>query len=485
MKKFMIIFVIMTLLVSFMIMSSESPKFMNIKNDVMPEEFELTLNSSYMEDDESVEINVCSENEQKSLLKTISYYRYIEKQNFDFKKYKETDNEFRYKVEKSLYESKNFMDVYSLDEKSVIEDYYHAAYVGDVLKDEAYMQKLLKVYESGSIKIESELDYIYKEIVEYFLYNHVPSRYTETILEQLSNLVQEKELVIDYEHLNKTKAYIQYLITTHNTQCVNDMKKLLNKYAEEKNQRRAYLKSDIEFEDYIWIMNLLGDYTGNKMNKDFFHSISKKNLFLQKGMEYDITSPLNFACMLTSMAYRKKKVSTIMYQQLVIIYEQVKQSVNKKDIRSLYYLKYAGELLNKPCTLISQGHNKKDYYSNLLHDKKITEKEYGLSDTDVVQILTCADVCEKSENIKKKLKQMDIFSLDGQGEFAQILNLYVIVMQKYNLLTEDTIKQLMTFIESQKGIFGYEQKNAYDFRASVYYVNAKYILTGGKDIGLR
>ena len=122
MKKFMIIFVIMTLLVSFMIMSSESPKFMNIKNDVMPEEFELTLNSSYMEDDESVEINVCSENEQKSLLKTISYYRYIEKQNFDFKKYKETDNEFRYKVEKSLYESKNFMDVYSLDEKSVIED---------------------------------------------------------------------------------------------------------------------------------------------------------------------------------------------------------------------------------------------------------------------------------------------------------------------------------------------------------------------------
>ena len=49
MKKFMIIFVIMTLLVSFMIMSSESPKFMNIKNDVMPEEFELTLNSSYME----------------------------------------------------------------------------------------------------------------------------------------------------------------------------------------------------------------------------------------------------------------------------------------------------------------------------------------------------------------------------------------------------------------------------------------------------
>ena len=110
MKKFMIIFVIMTLLVSFMIMSSESPKFMNIKNDVMPEEFELTLNSSYMEDDESVEINVCSENEQKSLLKTISYYRYIEKQNFDFKKYKETDNEFRYKVEKSLYESKNFMD---------------------------------------------------------------------------------------------------------------------------------------------------------------------------------------------------------------------------------------------------------------------------------------------------------------------------------------------------------------------------------------
>ena len=102
MKKFMIIFVIMTLLVSFMIMSSESPEFMNIKNDVMPEEFELTLNSSYMEDDESVEINVCSENEQKSLLKTISYYRYIEKQNFDFKKYKETDNEFRYKVEKSL-----------------------------------------------------------------------------------------------------------------------------------------------------------------------------------------------------------------------------------------------------------------------------------------------------------------------------------------------------------------------------------------------
>ena len=102
-----------------------------------------------------------------------------------------------------LYESKNFMDVYSLDEKSVIEDCYHAAYVGDVLKDEAYMQKLLKVYESGSIKIESELDYIYKEIVEYFLYNHVPSRYTETILEQLSNLVQEKELVIDYEHLNK------------------------------------------------------------------------------------------------------------------------------------------------------------------------------------------------------------------------------------------------------------------------------------------
>ena len=174
-----------------------------------------------------------------------------------------------------------------------------------------------------------------------------------------------------------------------------------------------------------------------------------------------------------------------MYQQLVIIYEQVKQSVNKKDIRSLYYLKYAGELLNKPYTLISQGHNKKDYYSNLLHDKKITEKEYGLSDTDFVQILTCADVCEKSENIKKKLKQMDIFSLEEQGEFAQILNLYVIVMQKYNLLTKDTIKQLMTFIESQKGIFGYEQKNAYDFRTSVYYVNAKYILTGGKDIGLR
>ena len=35
MKKFMIIFVIMTLLVSFMIMSSESPKFMNIKNDFL------------------------------------------------------------------------------------------------------------------------------------------------------------------------------------------------------------------------------------------------------------------------------------------------------------------------------------------------------------------------------------------------------------------------------------------------------------------
>ncbi len=160
-------------------------------------------------------------------------------------------------------------------------------------------------------------------------------------------MLQKCLTTTDYEHLNKTKAYIQYLITTHNTQCVNDMKKLLNKYAEEKNQRRAYLKSDIEFEDYIWIMNLLSDYTGNKMNKDFFHSISKKNLFLQKGMEYDITSPLNFACMLTSMAYRKKKVSRIMYQQLVIIYEQVKQSVNKKDIRSLYYLKYAGELLNK------------------------------------------------------------------------------------------------------------------------------------------
>ena len=221
---------------------------------------------------------------------------------------------------------------------------------------------------------------------------------------------------------------------------------------------------------------------------DFYTKIAESNIFLYESCNYEIMSIRNFAAYITALAYSNKNITDNLYNNLEIIYKQIADDVNMENRNEMYYLKYTAKLLNLNYNLpaLSNDEISNDYYSLLLYKKSVRVEEYNEDiNSVIVDLLTCADVCSEVNKIESKLKKINILEYETMDEFAVILNLYVCVMKKHDLLTDEIRNSIEQFIQNQKCLYGYAVEGAYDFRASIYYTNTLYLLEGGTDIGFR
>lgn len=460
-----------------------------IESNVMTAEFSDTLDSYYSDNGDDLELEIYSAEPSVSPLKMIALCNYLDERNEDILQLDEEENAFRFEIEKSLYKKENCIDTKKLDSNASLSDFYHAIYVANKINDAELFEEVKGLYEEHNWNEISQIDMIYKEIIENYCGHTTSVSELEGVVQYVSSVAGDEQISIDFESLDKLKACIQYLIITDNNICVEDAKKIYELYTRKSNERYIIFDMDIVFEDYLWIINLLKEYTEIKTTSDLFREVYEEDVKMYEGVTYQITSPLNFACFVTGLAYQNRPISDNLYRNLEIIFEQIETEVSEEDYRDIYYLKYTADLLNIDYKIPAKQKSEisNDYYSLSLYNKEISSDEYIKENDadDVMVILSCADVCLKSDDLKEKIKNIDILSYSDENEFGMLLNLYTCVMLEYDTMTESKSEDIKNYIQSNKGMFGYEVDGAYDFRTSIYYTNIMYMLDGGEDIGLR
>lgn len=473
-----------------------------INNSVMYEKFENTLSTYYSEfEDSSNSINIYSDLSEISSIKTLAMQNLFGLRNIDCKNFLEENNYYIFSLEKSIYENKNYLNLNLLNNNSTEEDYFEAYYVAFKLNDSDLKNRIADKYDkyTGS-HYDSASEKIYHYLNQKYLLNTDKNnkQISNLVKENISYYLQQSYFDIDADSLSNICACLCYLYFTKDN--VNNYSEqllsMLETYINEYNEKYMIFYDDVCFKTYLRSIYYLLELTNKEVeSEDILYTLAQKGKILYKGVTYDINSCYNLATYVTALVYSDNTITELHLQTLKQLYEQMLPTVDQNNYKDLYYMKYTASLLN-----INFGNN--SFYSiDEFEDKnyylyKIFQKEYDstshidanhIKDEELINALSMADISTDKNKIKDIIQNIDIMEYENDEDFYVILNLYVAVSQKYNLLSSETKNEIINFINNSKNEFGYVVNNtqSYDFRISVYYTNILYLLSGGYDYGFR
>ncbi len=483
------VFVLLLCLVIYgvFIYSKRDEDIKQIKNSCMNPNFERTLKSSALIDDENICIKVLSELPELSPLKTLALQNLYDMHKVDVFQFREEKNKFRYSLLKTKYLKKNCVNLDELNEKCTEEEWNEAIQVSKYINDIEIKNQIVKKYRSIGKKNVDGLS----EIV--FQYMNQQEANVGRILKKSAIDKMVKNYIVDQmidngfdfeiESLVDERAIFMYLLEESNMKYINECRTIYKDLTTETNKRKCFLDNDICFKYYTDIVSCLSQILNVSMEKDWLYREATSGNVLYQSVTYDLLSPKNLAAYIIALAFSREPIDSHFVIACKELCSQMKQTTNQKN-KADYYMNLIAKFLNMKELPRNDGD---EYYDMLLRGetKQYNEIDFN-SKSDPMEFLMYCDITDNSSEKKDALAKFSIWKYKNEEEFAAWLNLYIVNLKKSGLLTSEKKKNTLEYIRKHENDFGYTLAGgAYDFMTSVYYSNVCYLIQGGEDIGLR
>lgn len=462
-----------------------------IENNCLSDNFEVTLKDAYVQNNEVSSIQLVSLENETAPIKMLALQNLYQLQEVDVSNYNEKNNEYKFAIEKSIYEKKNYVPVEKLTNQSAEEDFFEAYYVSELLKDEALKSEISQKY---SIYPGSTYDILSEEIFQFLNSQYAgkedPAE-KENVQKKVYGYIDQtmKEDMIDVapESLSNLFASLAYLVNNQDVSKNQQIQQLYGDFITEYNEKKMIFDVDICTAYYARCISCMRELLNQQNEKDFFYEQALAGKELYMGVTYDITSPKNFAMYVVGLCFGEE-IEKTQYDTLKNIFTQIENATNPNDYMAIYYLRLAAERMNIEFKMgnVPAVENETSYYYMLLSNTKRNFDDLYQEDGGIEALLYACDCSLESSRKTKLLKNISIFEYENEIEFPMLLNLYVVNMKENNLLDEKTANAIKEYIGNRECDYGYARSGqAYDFRTSVYYTNILYLLDGGMDYGLR
>ena len=424
------------------------------------------------------------------MLKTLSLYNLCDIGYMGDMEFKGELNAYRCSIETSIQCSSNKVLVYLLSNDATEEEFYEAYRVASSIKDEQLKKKIIGEYEKRIPMSNNTLaDKVYLHLNAKHLQRGEPSD-TETIASSVVSYVRSYMLA---EYLDTTFdalsdlmaciSFIQYADIHSEDELLKD---LHDYYIEENNERIMLFEPEISFEYYCRIIKMLREHLEITAINDLFRKLANEQAELYSGLSYDVTTAKNFTMYVVALSFSDISVGKDHLLLMKNIYQQIYAETSMTDYSSIFYLNIAGRYLGMEPIQVPVNEEIKSVYYLWVTGQKAGFHELYSEGSEIVETLMVCDASFESKQRNDILNEIDIFSYVDEEGFSHILNLYVCIMSNSGLLSSEIRTDISEYIQNAECDFGYrENSGGYDFRASVYFTNIKYILEGGTDIGLR
>ena len=486
-KKFLMVWLFLTVCLAG---CGKHTGFQYLSYSKLPDGLRESAKAIYTENEESINIQIASCDTCISPLKMVSVQNLYRMHNLNLSELAEENNVFRYSVEKSIYEKKDYVMVNELSDESYEEDYFEAYYAATYIDDDSLKEKIDAGYSAFAEKEEQDIrEKIYRYLNHYFQTSEKESNegeireYVYSILDRES---KDEYTTIYMDDMLDTKAAVAYMYFCGDTAKQKELKKIYQKYQREDNQKRYALEMDFCLEDYTQVLYFLrGILNESEYNDWFFKCAQNEEIFYQPVI-YDYLSPQNFASYMMLLSYTDAGLTKEQYETLQSIYEQILEETDKTNYKGMYYLKLAAELLNIDVPQAEPISGEKDYFYYLYTGERESFDIMHDAEGGTMDALDAIECSETSSDKVEILESISIFDYETEVDFAVLLNHYVLCKLDNECLSENEKKEIRDYIYNQKCEFGFRSYGGgYDFRTSVYYANILYVLDGEKDVGLR
>ncbi len=456
----------------------------------LPDGLTESAKAIYTESGESINIQIASCDKCISPLKMVSIQNLYNLHNLNLSELVEENNTFRFSVEKSIYENKDYVLINELSDESYEEDYFEAYYAATYIKNNSLKEKIDAKYSEFTGDEKQDIrENIYQYLNHYFQTGERGTDEADIQKEVYRILAEEsidKYTNIYIDDLLDTKAAVAYMFFCGNNTKQKELKKIYQKYQQDCNQKRYVLDMDFCLEDYTQVLYFLMGLLNVNEKNDWLFTCAQNTEILYQPVIYDYLSPQNFASYMMLLSYTNTKLTMEQYETLQSIYEQILEKTDLTSYKGLYYLKLAAELLNIDGPQLEPHTVEKDYFYYLYTGERGSfDIMYDAKD-GTMDILDAIECSETSSDKVKILDDISIFDYEQAEDFAVLLNQYVLCKLDNGCLSKNEKKEIRDYIYDQRCELGFRSYNGgYDFRTSVYYANILYILDGGEDVGLR